>query len=214
MADLKTIANIQIGGPKYPSKKRINLYQREFKKRVIAAQLSAFAVFLVFLYGFVQVGIVMPLQEAERVEQDYQRMEKQLAAMKLANSVMPEVQEAYAHYGSAWQNERERQIPDRLAITALIKDRVFPLCKYIPAVSIVDDHVEFLCELERGSMLAELVRQLEEDESVRYVTASLEASDDANAAAAFSTKLALNKRVVAHVTVYFKVPGESGEENG
>ena len=60
MADLKTIANIQIGGPKYPSKKRINLYQREFKKRVIAAQLSAFAVFLVFLYGFVQVGIVMP----------------------------------------------------------------------------------------------------------------------------------------------------------
>ena len=74
--------------------------------------------------------------------------------------------------------------------------------------------MEFLCELERGSVLPELVRQLEEDESVRYVTASLEASDDANAAAAFSTKLALNKRVVAHVTVYFKVPEESGEENG
>ena len=106
MADLKTIANIQIGGPKYPSKKRINLYQREFKKRVIAAQVGVFAVFLVFLYGFVQVGIVMPLQEAERAEQDYQRMEQQLAAMKLANSVMPEVQEAYAHYSSAWQNEK------------------------------------------------------------------------------------------------------------
>ena len=84
MADLKTIANIQIGGPKYPSKKRINLYQREFKKRVIAAQVGAFAVFLVFLYGFVQVGIVMPLQEVERAEQDYQRMEQQLASMKLA----------------------------------------------------------------------------------------------------------------------------------
>ena len=150
----------------------------------------------------------------QSAEQDYQRMEQQLAAMKLANSVMPEVQEAYAHYGSAWQNESERQIPDRLAITALIKDRVFPLCKYIPAVSIVDDHVEFLCELERGSMLPELVRQLEADESVRYVTASLEASDDANAAGVFSTKLALSKRVVAHVTVYFKVPLESGEENG
>ena len=64
MADLKTIANIQIGGPKYPSKKRINLYQREFKKRVIAAQLSAFAVFLIFLYGFVQVGIVFRRQSA------------------------------------------------------------------------------------------------------------------------------------------------------
>lgn len=108
MADLKTIANIQIGGPKYPSKKRINLYQREFKKRVIAAQVGAFAVFLVFLYGFVQVGIVMPLQEVERAEQDYQRMEQQLAAMKLANSVMPEVQEAYAHYGRMRRSSRSR----------------------------------------------------------------------------------------------------------
>ena len=30
--DLKKIAKMQIGGPKYPSKKRINLYQREVKK--------------------------------------------------------------------------------------------------------------------------------------------------------------------------------------
>lgn len=214
MAALKKLANTQIGGPKYPDKKRINLYQREIKKGVIAAQISAFAVFLVFLYGFTQIGIVMPLQEADRAEQVYQRMEQQLAKMKLENSVMPEVQEAYAHYGNAWQNEQERQIPDRLNITAVIENRVFPLCKYIPAVSIVDDHVEFLCGLERGSMLPELVRQIEEEESVRYVTASLESTEGANAAGTFDTKLALNKNVVAHVTVYFKVPGESGEENG
>ena len=31
--DLKKIAKMQIGGPKYPDKKRINLYQREVKKR-------------------------------------------------------------------------------------------------------------------------------------------------------------------------------------
>lgn len=66
---------------------------------MIAAQLSAFAVFLVFLYGFVQVGIGHAASGGERAEQDYQRMEQQLATMKLANSVMPEVQEAYAHYG-------------------------------------------------------------------------------------------------------------------
>ena len=29
--DLKKIAKMQIGGPKYPDKKRINLYQREVK---------------------------------------------------------------------------------------------------------------------------------------------------------------------------------------
>ena len=32
MADLKSIANMQIGGPKYPKKRRINLYQKQTKK--------------------------------------------------------------------------------------------------------------------------------------------------------------------------------------
>ena len=74
-----------------------------------------------------------------------------LAAMKLANSVMPEVQEAYAHYGSAWQNEKERQIPDRLAITALIKDRVFPLCKYIHSAAYPGSHRGAGCNLLKGT---------------------------------------------------------------
>ena len=52
MADLKSIANMQIGGPKYPKKRRINLYQKQTKKGKIAAELGAFAVFMVFVYGF------------------------------------------------------------------------------------------------------------------------------------------------------------------
>ena len=48
MADLKSIANMQIGGPKYPKKRRINLYQKQTKKGKIAAELGAFCRF----YGF------------------------------------------------------------------------------------------------------------------------------------------------------------------
>lgn len=40
MADLKSIANMQIGGPKYPKKRRINLYQKQVKKGKIAAELG------------------------------------------------------------------------------------------------------------------------------------------------------------------------------
>lgn len=50
--DLKKIAKMQIGGPKYPDKKRINLYQREVKKGAVAGQIVTLAAFLVFLYGF------------------------------------------------------------------------------------------------------------------------------------------------------------------
>ena len=40
MADLKSIANMQIGGPKYPKKRRINLYQKQTKKGKIASPKS------------------------------------------------------------------------------------------------------------------------------------------------------------------------------
>ena len=60
MADLKSIANMQIGGPKYPKKRRINLYQKQTKKGKIAAELGAFAVFMVFVYGFSRFGVMLP----------------------------------------------------------------------------------------------------------------------------------------------------------
>ena len=60
MADLKSIANMQIGGPKYPKKRRINLYQKQTKKGKIAAELGAFAVFMVFVYGFSRFGVMPP----------------------------------------------------------------------------------------------------------------------------------------------------------
>ena len=69
--DLKKIAKMQIGGPKYPDKKRINLYQREVKKGAVAGQIVTLAAFLVFLYGFSQVGIVMPMERADRAEAAY-----------------------------------------------------------------------------------------------------------------------------------------------
>lgn len=68
MADLKSIANMQIGGPKYPKKRRINLYQKQTKKGKIAAELGAFAVFMVFVYGFSRFGVMLPLQEADRAD--------------------------------------------------------------------------------------------------------------------------------------------------
>ena len=208
MADLKSIAKIQIGGPKYPDKKRINLYQREFKKRKIALQLAAFAVFLVGLHFFVLFGVREPLREAERAEQTYQKMEKQLDSIRRSNSIMDEVLVEYAHYGSSWQNDAEKQVPDRLNMTDVIKNRVFPLCDSVEGLIISDDYADFNCTLERGSMLSGLVRQIEEDETVRYVTASLEST---GGTAIIDSRLALNKKVLAHVTIYFKAPGESEE---
>ena len=60
------------------------------------------------LYGFSQVGIVMPMERADRAEAAYQRMEAQLEVMKQANSIMPEVKTEYAHYGNSWRMIRKQ----------------------------------------------------------------------------------------------------------
>lgn len=210
MADLKSIAKMQIGGPKYPEKKRINLYQREFKKGIIVGEVAAFAAFMVFLYAFAQVGIVQPLQQAERAEQNYQRMERQLETMRRANSVMPEVTEKYAHYGNAWQTDEERLIPDRLVMLDVLKNKVFPVCDLIDGFSLMDDQISFSCRLERGIMLSDMVRQIEEDENVRYVTASVEATPGEEEE---ENILASNKKVTVDMIIYFKQAGESEGES-
>ena len=136
--DLKKIAKMQIGGPKYPDKKRINLYQREVKKGAVAGQIVTLAAFLVFLYGFSQVGIVMPMERADRAEAAYQRMEAQLEVMKQANSIMPEVKTEYAHYGNSWRNDQEAVMPDRLVMLDVLKNTIFPICKTIETVRVTD----------------------------------------------------------------------------
>ena len=211
MADLKSIAKIQIGGPKYPDKKNINLYQREFKKSKIALELLAFAVFLVFLHFLVVFGVQEPLQHAERAELTYQRMEKQLDSIRRANRVITDVQNEYAHYGNSWQNETEKQTPDRLVMLNTLKERIFPRCNSIDSVSITEDQMNISCVLPKGTVLSELIGQIEEDEAVFYVTASLEdvGGDEADAN---SSVLALNKEAKAEITVSFRKPGESGEK--
>ena len=209
MADLKSIAKMQIGGPKYPDKKRINLYQREFKKSKIAAQLLCFAVFMVAVHFFVLFGVRKPLQEAERAELTYQRMEKQLESIQRANNILPEVQAEYAHYGNSWQSDEERAIPDRLQMLATLKNTIFPLCTTIDSVSITAEEMDISCVLPRGTVLSELIGQIEQDGAVYYVTASLE---NVGGDKMQTSALALTKEAEADITVYFYKPGESGEE--
>ena len=62
---------MQIGGPKYPKKRRINLYQKQVKKGKIAAELGVFVVFMGLVYGFSQFGVVRLLRKADQAEAVY-----------------------------------------------------------------------------------------------------------------------------------------------
>lgn len=102
------LAGMQIGGSRYPEKRRINLYQRRIKKSTVALELAAFALFGVALYVFVRVGVLLPMQQADHAEMVYQNMVSQLETMRAANGIFNDVSAEYAHYGSSFMSDEEK----------------------------------------------------------------------------------------------------------
>lgn len=182
MADLKSIANMQIGGPKYPKKRRINLYQKQTKKGKIAAELGAFAVFMVFVYGFSRFGVMLPLQEADRAE--------------------------YAHYGNGYLNEEESKLPDRRMMLDSLKSQIFPLTA-VSSVSITSDQMSLEGTIPNGTLFPQLVRDAQADPNARYVTASLEETVKKDGE---ERVLASLKQVGVSMAVFFNEPEEGKEE--
>lgn len=210
MADLKMLAGMQIGGSRYPEKRRINLYQRRIKKSTVVLELAAFALFGVALYVFVRVGVLLPMQQAEHAEMVYQNMASQLETMRAANGIFNDVSAEYAHYGSSFMSDEEKNTPDRLVMINTLETKIFPQCKSISDISVSDDQMVISCILSKGTVLSELVGGIEQDDAVRYVTASIESTQKDQTAGA-DDRLAAQKAVNATLTVMFKLPGESGE---
>ena len=210
MADLKMLAGMQIGGSRYPEKRRINLYQRRIKKSTVVLELAAFALFGVALYVFVRVGVLLPMQQADHAEMVYQNMASQLETMRAANGIFNDVSAEYAHYGSSFMSDEEKNTPDRLVMINTLETKIFPQCKSISDISVSDDQMVIGCILPKGTVLSELVGGIEQDDAVRYVTASIESTQKDQTAGA-DDRLAAQKAVNATLTVMFKLPGESGE---
>lgn len=204
------LAGMQIGGSRYPEKRRINLYQRRIKKSTVALELAAFALFWVVLYVFVRVGVILPMQQAEHAEMVYQNMASQLETMRTANGIFDDVSAEYAHYGSSFMSDEEKNTPDRLVMINTLETKIFPQCQSISDISVSGDQMVINCILPKGTVLSELVGGIEQDDAVRYVTASIE-STQKDQTVEMDERLAAQKAVNATLTVMFKLPGESGE---
>ena len=165
--------------------------------------------FWVLLYFFVQFAVLAPMRAADIAEERYRNTVLQLESLKEANSAMDEVTVEYAHYGSSYLTEEEAGTPDRIKMLGTLKTTIFPLCQSVSAVSINEDHMDITCVLPKGTVLANLIAQIEQDGTVRYVTASLESTKEQEAGSIDA--LAAEKPVDVVLSVSFYKPGESGE---
>ena len=102
-------------------------------------ELAAFALFGVALYVFVRVGVLLPMQQADHAEMVYQNMASQLETMRAANGIFNDVSAEYAHYGSSFMSDEEKNTPDRLVMINTLETKIFPQCKSISDISVSDD---------------------------------------------------------------------------
>lgn len=208
MLDLKKLAGKQLGGAKYPEKKRINLYQNKVKKQVLFHRLLRGLLFLGFLSLFLWFGIRNPIEQVKRAELLHQRMEKQLEQLKQSNRELAWIPAEYAHYGTDYQNPAEKKLPDRLMMLDLLKETVFPFCTSVQSAVILEDRMNLQLTLPNGAVLSKLLEQIEESEAVRYVTAATESTGPIASA---SEHPASEQEVLVSVTIYVKTAAESGE---
>lgn len=208
MASIKSIANMQIGGSRYPKKRRINLYQNQIKKEIIAAELGIFAVFMVLVYAFSQVAVVGLLNKADTAEAIYSATERQLDKLKESNKEYDLVVAEYAHYGNGYLNAEEAELPDRERMLDSLKANIFTLTA-VSSVSITADQMSVEGTLPNGSLFPDLIRDMQADENVRYATASLEETLQKDGQ---ENALASSKNVGVSMMVFFNKPGEGGQE--
>ena len=183
-------------------------YIGKTKKGKIAAELGAFAVFMVFVYGFSRFGVMLPLQEADRAEAVYAATEKELRTLEKSNEVYGEVLAEYAHYGNGYLNEEESKLPDRRMMLDSLKSQIFPLTA-VSSVSITSDQMSLEGTIPNGTLFPQLVRDAEADPNARYVTASLEETVKKDGE---ERVLASLKQVGVSMAVFFNEPEEGKEE--
>lgn len=205
VSKIKALIGRQIGDSRYPDKKRINLYRREWNARTIVLGVSGYAAAMLLAILVMTYGIFTPLKQAERAERIYANMENTLTRLEEENRILSEVEKEYAHFGNGYQNEEESMTPDRIMMLHALKERIAPYCLAVSSISISDDRLDAECVLRSGSELAALVQNIEEDEHVRYVTVMHEEvfeSDDAETDA---------DRTVVDMEIFFHAPEKDGE---
>lgn len=163
---------IELGrGSRYPSKQSINLFieEKHTKQNVLA--LCLFGVYLVALWAFVHFVILSQLDEMNRLEAEYNRMQQTVLEAQEANSNYEEVRAEYSHYGNGYLNDDEQAQEDRLDILAIIEEQLLDK-DALQNIDITGNTATLTINSEKLANVSDIVAELEQYEIVEYVTVS------------------------------------------
>lgn len=200
---LKQIGKKGKGKAGYPNKKYINILDGMKPDENRTLEILIFILFLIALAIFTKFGVIDKIAEASAAEAAYNNMQRQITELKEQNADYDKVKKDYSHYGLGYLDDTEILLVDREDVLDLLDKYVLKNAD-IKTLAVTDNTVTLTVEKTRLNAISSIVKELEADSDVAFVTVNVAGTDrDVNTGSG-------NKQVTA--TMYIELVPNGGEQ--
>lgn len=200
---LKQIGKKGKGKAGYPNKQYINILDGMKSDENRTLEILFFIVFLIALAAFTKFGVIDKIAQMSAAEAAYNDMQRQITELKEQNADYEEVKKDYSHYGMGYLDDSEILLVDREDVLNLLDKYVLKNAD-IKTLAVTDNTVTLTVEKTRLNAISSIVKELEADSDVAFVTVNVAGTDrDVNTGSG-------NKQVTA--TMYIELVPNGGEQ--
>ena len=200
---LKQIGKKGKGKAGYPNKQYINILDGMKSDENRTLEILFFIVFLIALAAFTKFGVIDKISEASSAEAAYNEVQRQITELKEQNADYDKVKKDYSHYGLGYLDDTEILLVDREDVLDLLDKYVLKNAD-IKTLNVTDNTVTLTVEKTRLNAISSIVKELEADPDVAFVTVNVAGTDrDVNTGSG-------NKQVTA--TMYIELVPNGGEQ--
>ncbi|MGN0721334.1 MAG: hypothetical protein ACI4LZ_05170 [Anaerovoracaceae bacterium] len=200
---LKQIGKKGKGKAGYPNKQYINILDGMKSDDNRTLEILIFIIFLIALAAFTKFGVIDKISEASAAEAAYNEVQRQITELKEQNADYDKVKKDYSHYGLGYLDDTEILLVDREDVLDLLDKYVLKNAD-IKTLNVTDNTVTLTVEKTRLNAISSIVKELEADPDVAFVTVNVAGTDrDVNTGSG-------NKQVTA--TMYIELVPNGGEQ--
>ena len=200
---LKQIGKKGKGKAGYPNKQYINILDGMKSDENRTLEKLFFIVFLIALAAFTKFGVIDKISEASAAEAAYNEVQRQITELEEQNADYDKVKKDYSHYGLGYLDDTEILLVDREDVLDLLDKYVLKNAD-IKTLAVTDNTVTLTVEKTRLNAISSIVKELEADSDVAFVTVNVAGTDrDVNTGSG-------NKQVTA--TMYIELVPNGGEQ--
>ena len=200
---LKQIGKKGKGKAGYPNKQYINILDGMKSDENRTLEILFFIVFLIALAAFTKFGVIDKIAQMSAAEAAYNEVQRQITELKEQNADYDKVKKDYSHYGLGYLDDTEILLVDREDVLNLLDKYVLKNAD-IKTLAVTDNTVTLTVEKTRLNAISSIVKELEADSDVAFVTVNVAGTDrDVNTGSG-------NKQVTA--TMYIELVPNGGEQ--